>query len=187
MSDWVIGIGVVVVPGVVAFVVNIVRERRRLRVFYDREDLRGEWRERFPESSEAEVGEFLRMFVDAFLLRRGAEFAFGPGDRVMDVYRGIYPRRGMADAMEGEVFVISVTGEMDAALREQFDDVDVTVERGVSRVRVVGPVAEGEAVALAFVQCDFRIRLAVDGEGIEFVGAAGNLLEDHVDVLSGRG
>jgi hypothetical protein len=39
----------------------------------------------------------------------------------------------------GEVFVISVTGEMSAALREQFDDLDVTIERGVSRVRVVGP------------------------------------------------
>ena len=41
--------------------------------------------------------------------------------------------------MSREVFVISVTGEMDAALREQFDDVDVTVERGVSRLRVVCP------------------------------------------------
>jgi hypothetical protein len=38
-----------------------------------------------------------------------------------------------------EVFVVSVTGEMSAALREQFDDVDVTVEHGVSRLRVVCP------------------------------------------------
>jgi len=39
----------------------------------------------------------------------------------------------------GEVFVISVTGEMSAALREQFDDLDVTIEHGVSRVWVVCP------------------------------------------------
>jgi len=39
----------------------------------------------------------------------------------------------------GEVFVISVTGEMSAALREQFDDLDVTIGHGVSRVRVVCP------------------------------------------------
>jgi hypothetical protein len=38
-----------------------------------------------------------------------------------------------------EVFVVSVTGEMSATLREQFDDVDVTVEHGVSRLRVVCP------------------------------------------------
>jgi hypothetical protein len=38
-----------------------------------------------------------------------------------------------------EVFVISVTGELDEVLREQFDDFDVTVEHGVSRVRVDCP------------------------------------------------
>jgi hypothetical protein len=36
-------------------------------------------------------------------------------------------------------FVVSVTGEMSEALREQFDDVDVTVEHGVSRLRVNCP------------------------------------------------
>jgi hypothetical protein len=38
-----------------------------------------------------------------------------------------------------QVFIVSVTGEMSAALREQFDDVDVTVEHGVSRLRVMCP------------------------------------------------
>ena len=37
------------------------------------------------------------------------------------------------------VFLISVTGEMDEALREEFDDVDVMVDHGVSRMRVVCP------------------------------------------------
>ena len=41
--------------------------------------------------------------------------------------------------MTRAVFVISVTGEMDEALREQFDDVDVIVDHGVSRMRVVCP------------------------------------------------
>ena len=34
-------------------------------------------------------------------------------------------------------FVITVTGELDAVLRGQFDDVEVTVERGVSRLVLV--------------------------------------------------
>ena len=41
--------------------------------------------------------------------------------------------------MSREVFVVSVTGEMSAAVREQFDDFDVTVEHGVSRLRVTCP------------------------------------------------
>ena len=56
----------------------------------------------------------------------------------------------------------------------------------VQRVGVVGAVAEGEAVALAFVQHELilvRVGLAVDGEGVELACAAGDLLEDHVDVL----
>jgi hypothetical protein len=38
-----------------------------------------------------------------------------------------------------QVYVITVTGEMDAALRERFEDVEVTVEHGVSRLRLVSP------------------------------------------------
>ena len=41
--------------------------------------------------------------------------------------------------MSRRVYVITVAGEMDRVLREQFDDVEVTVEHGVSRVRVICP------------------------------------------------
>jgi hypothetical protein len=37
------------------------------------------------------------------------------------------------------VYVITVTGEMDELLRDQFDDVDLTVGHGVSRLRVSCP------------------------------------------------
>jgi hypothetical protein len=107
MSEWVIGTCVVLVAGV-AFVVNSVRERRRLLRFYGRGDLRGEWRARFPGVLEEEVGEFLRMFVDAFALPRRGEFAFSPDDRLLAVYRALYPRPGGGDQCEFEVFVISV-------------------------------------------------------------------------------
>jgi hypothetical protein len=41
--------------------------------------------------------------------------------------------------MSRRVYVITVTGEMDEVLREQFDDVEVTVEHGVTRLRVLSP------------------------------------------------
>jgi hypothetical protein len=42
-------------------------------------------------------------------------------------------------SMSRQVFVITVTGEIDHALREQLEDIDVTVERGVTRLRIVSP------------------------------------------------
>jgi hypothetical protein len=41
--------------------------------------------------------------------------------------------------MSRRVYVITVTGEMDELLRDQFDDVDLTVGHGVSRLRVPCP------------------------------------------------
>lgn len=107
MSNWVIGTGFVVSLSV-ALVVNVLRERRRLRPFYERGDWRAEWLARFPEVAENEVSEFLEMFVHAFCLRQGSEFAFRPDDRLIDVYRAIYPGPGMADGLEFETFVMSV-------------------------------------------------------------------------------
>jgi len=39
--------------------------------------------------------------------------------------------------MSRRVYVVTVTGELDAALQAQFDDVEMTCNRGVSRLRVV--------------------------------------------------
>ncbi len=41
--------------------------------------------------------------------------------------------------MIGHVYQITVIGEMDETLREGFDDVEVTVANGVSRLRVTCP------------------------------------------------
>jgi hypothetical protein len=38
-----------------------------------------------------------------------------------------------------KVFVITVAGAMDARLRAHFDDVDVTVEHSLTRLRVICP------------------------------------------------
>ena len=39
--------------------------------------------------------------------------------------------------MSRQVFVITVTGEMDERLREEFDDVEITIEHGVTRLHVI--------------------------------------------------
>jgi hypothetical protein len=40
--------------------------------------------------------------------------------------------------MSRRVFVITVTGEMDQSLRDEFADVGITIDHGVTRLRVVG-------------------------------------------------
>ena len=40
--------------------------------------------------------------------------------------------------MSQRIFDIRVTGEMSAELRDAFEDVELTVEHGVTRIRVVG-------------------------------------------------
>jgi hypothetical protein len=99
--------GVAVVVGA-AMVVNAVRERRRLRPFYERGDLRGEWRKRFPGVTEDELREFLQIFVDSFGLRRKASLAFSPDDSLLAIYRALYPKPGLGDQCEFEDFTISV-------------------------------------------------------------------------------
>ena len=41
--------------------------------------------------------------------------------------------------MSARLAVITVAGELDDVLREQFDDVETTVEHGVTRMRVPSP------------------------------------------------
>ena len=98
-----------------------------------------------------------------------------------------------------------ICGEFDCGATVERDDYGVLDEAGgrfsvevdqfqlvameVQWVCVVGAVAEGEAVALTLVEEEFvlvGVLFAVDGEGVELAGAAGLLLEDHVDVLGSR-
>jgi hypothetical protein len=41
--------------------------------------------------------------------------------------------------VSGHVFVITLAGEVDGPLREAFEDVEVTICRGVTRLQVVSP------------------------------------------------
>jgi hypothetical protein len=41
--------------------------------------------------------------------------------------------------VSSQVVVITVTGEMDSRLRDEFEDVEVSVDRGVTRLQVVCP------------------------------------------------
>jgi propanediol dehydratase small subunit len=79
-----------------------IQTRKALRPFWERACSGFRWRRRFPDSSKTEIREFLELFVDAFAFRRRRRCCFLPEDRVMDVYRALYPSGSAVDGMELE-------------------------------------------------------------------------------------
>jgi hypothetical protein len=90
---------VVCLPGgmVLAF-----RRLGRLQPYWDRACTGFQWRRRFPDTPKSDIRRFLELFVDAFAFRQSRRLCFSPDDKVMDVYRTLYPDRFMADALELE-------------------------------------------------------------------------------------
>jgi propanediol dehydratase small subunit len=101
---WVPG-SLFVVAALVAGLMEGFQQRRALRKYWDRVCTGIQWRRRFPDSSASEIREFLNTFVDAFGFRRRRRCCFSPDDKVMDVYRTLYPPDpGWPDSMELEGF-----------------------------------------------------------------------------------
>ena len=88
---------------------SIAEERRRrafLRGFWDRACTGIRWRRRFPESSVSQIREFLSIFADAFAFQQKRRLCFSPDDKIMEIYRGLYPDRNTPDCMELETLVV---------------------------------------------------------------------------------
>jgi hypothetical protein len=81
-----------------------IQTRKALRFYWERACTGTRWRRRFPDSPKPEIREFLDLFVDAFAFRRRRRCCFLPEDRVMDVYRALYPPGSAVDGMELETF-----------------------------------------------------------------------------------
>ncbi|MCE4553770.1 hypothetical protein [Pelomonas cellulosilytica] len=60
------------------------------------------WKHAFPAASNAQIRDFLGLFVRAFAFSDRHRLLFSPGDRVLDVYGHLYPKRWMPDALELE-------------------------------------------------------------------------------------
>jgi hypothetical protein len=85
-----------------------IAERKRLQSYWSRSCAGTEWRQRFPDAPKEDVRAFLEAFVDAFGFKSKNRLKFSPADRVMDVYRTIYPPGSAVDAMELETFALTL-------------------------------------------------------------------------------
>lgn len=62
------------------------------------------WRRAFPNVAKQAIREYLLVFVDAFAFRESDRMQFNPHDKIMDVYRLVYPKHWVPDALELETF-----------------------------------------------------------------------------------
>ena len=93
-----------VVVVVLATVAVEIRARRRLRVYWDRRCTGILWRRRFPSAAKQEIRAFLDAFVDGFAFPRKRRLCFSPDDKIIDIYRVLYPSKLTPDALEMETF-----------------------------------------------------------------------------------
>jgi len=126
---FIIPIAIFFVIGVVAFIISIPFEKerkRRLQRYWDRICTGREWRRRFPNTPQKEIRQFLQAFVEGFAFKDKDRLRFSPDDKIMDVYRALYPSKGGADSLEIETFAMLLKEEyrFDLAL---VHDPDVTL------------------------------------------------------------
>jgi hypothetical protein len=89
------------VLGGLAISIRQVRQRRAfLQQFWSRACTGIRWKRRFPDSSASQIREFLDIFVAAFAFPQKRRLSFSPDDKVMEIYRGLYPDRFMTDCLE---------------------------------------------------------------------------------------
>ena len=85
---------------VVAIVIVSILYPRTIQEYWRRSCMGRAWKRTFPQASKDEVRQFLYMFVDAFALPQRRALQFSPTDRVLAIYRGLYPLKGWPDALE---------------------------------------------------------------------------------------
>jgi|ERR1035441_3718391 hypothetical protein len=112
-----------------------LRVHRNMRRYWDRACTGFQWRRRFPDASKSEIRSFLALFVDSFAFHQKRRLCFSPDDKVMDVYRALYPGRFMADALELETLELQLRKQYgkDAA---SFWREDITLGEIFAHIRV---------------------------------------------------
>ena len=96
----------IVVFAAVIFMLADMNTRRIMSRFIERGCAGFRWRRRFPDASKTEIRDFLDIFIESFDFKQRWRLCFRPEDRVLDIYRTLYPPgRSLADGMELESFV----------------------------------------------------------------------------------
>jgi propanediol dehydratase small subunit len=103
---------------VIAMIIVSILNPRTIQAYWRRSCMGRVWKRTFPRASKDDIRQFLNMFVDAFALPQRRALQFAPTDRVLAIYRGLYPLKGWPDALELETFALQLERRYDFDLRK---------------------------------------------------------------------
>jgi len=85
------------------------------------------WKRAYPQSSKAEIRAFLGVFVRAFGFKSTQKLNFAPSDKVMEIYRSLYPPKWtIADSLELETLAMDLEKNYGLVLEKSWSE-DVTL------------------------------------------------------------
>ena len=106
--DKLLGLGIIVLLSLSIGIPFEIRRRRRLNKYWLRSCTGQDWKKHFPNVPKNDIKDFLEIFVDGFAFSSEKRLKFNPDDKVMDIYRALYPTSGWPDALELENFSINL-------------------------------------------------------------------------------
>ncbi|MFZ6861010.1 hypothetical protein ACO0K7_00090 [Undibacterium sp. Ji67W] len=92
------------------------------------------WRRTFPTASKDEIRSFFLMFVSAFAFADKDKLKFRPDDKILDVYRSLYPRRWLPDVLEFETLTYDLKKQYALDLETIWSD-DLTLGELFTHIR----------------------------------------------------
>ena len=81
-----------------------------------------DWKTKYPTSANDDIRKYLNTFVNAFVFDRKHNLKFKPSDKLMDIYRHLYPSKWLADSLELETFADDILEQYGVSLEDIWHD-----------------------------------------------------------------
>ena len=91
------------------------------------------WKKAFPKNSKTEIRNFLLLFASAFAFSSKNKLKFEPEDKVLDIYRELYPSKWMPDALEIETLAEDLEKEYSISFNDLWHE-DVSLGEIFSKI-----------------------------------------------------
>ncbi|MDP5136516.1 hypothetical protein ORJ04_11215 [Rheinheimera baltica] len=80
------------------------------------------WKKAYPLSPSDEIRSFLSVFVGAFAFNDQHKLKFNPNDKLIDIYKLLYPHKWQADVMEFETLADDLKFKYNLSFTEVWHD-----------------------------------------------------------------
>lgn len=93
-----------------------------------------DWRRAFPTAPKTQIREFLALFVQAFAFADKEKLKLSPDDKILSIYRTLYPSRWTPDALEVETLAKDISTKYGVSLASVWNE-DLTLGQLFAKVK----------------------------------------------------